>query len=96
MFIRGLRSGPLRPGVVAADDDPAMRGLLSHALTNAGYRPHTAMDVREAMAQLQRPGVAAAIVDMLFVKQRRAVGAGPATVHPGRPCGAGESSPSSS
>jgi DNA-binding response OmpR family regulator len=53
--------------VVAADDDPAMRTLISHALTHAGYQPYTAMDVREAMDQLRRPGVAAAIVDMLFV-----------------------------
>ena len=67
MFIRGHRSGPVRPGVVAADDDPAMRALISHALTDAGYRPHTAMNVREAKDQLRRPGVAAAIVDMLFV-----------------------------
>ena len=67
MFIRGHRSDPLRPGIVAADDDPAMRALLSHALTDAGYRPYTAMDVREAIDQLRRPGVAAAIVDMLFV-----------------------------
>jgi len=67
MFIRGHRPGPIRPGVVAADDDPAMRALISHALTDAGYRPYTAMDVREALDQLRRPGVAAAIVDMLFV-----------------------------
>lgn len=67
MFIRGHRSGPLRPGVVAADDDPAMRALIGHALTDAGYLPLTAMDVREAKHQLRRPGVAAAIVDMLFV-----------------------------
>ena len=60
-------TGPLRPGVVAADDDPAMRALISHALTDAGYQPYTAMDVREAMDQLFRPGIAAAIVDMLFV-----------------------------
>jgi len=67
MFIRGQRLGPIRPGVVAADDDPAMRALISHALTDAGYQPYMAMDVREAMDQLRRPGVAAAIVDMLFV-----------------------------
>ena len=67
MFIRGQRLGQIRPGVVAADDDPAMRALISHALTDAGYQPYTAMDVREAMDQLRRPGVAAAIVDMLFV-----------------------------
>src|SRR5689334_4068083 len=69
MLIRAHRSGPLRRGVLAADDDPAMRTLLSHALANAGYRPHTAMDVREAIAQLRCPGagIAAAIVDMLFV-----------------------------
>jgi DNA-binding response OmpR family regulator len=34
---------------------------------DAGYQPYAAMDVREAMIQLQRPDVAAAIVDMLFV-----------------------------
>lgn len=67
MFIRGHRPGPVRPGVVVADDDPAMRALISHALTDAGYRPYTAMDVREAIDQLRHPGVAAAIVDMLFV-----------------------------
>lgn len=67
MFIRGHRSGPVRPGIVAADDDPAMRALISHALTDAGYRPHTAMNVHEAKEELRRPGVAAAIVDMLFV-----------------------------
>jgi two-component system phosphate regulon response regulator PhoB len=53
--------------VVVADDDPAMRALISHALTDSGYRPYTAMDVREAIDQLRHPGVAAAIVDMLFV-----------------------------
>jgi len=67
MFIRRQRSGLFRPGVVAADDDPGMRALLSHALTDAGYQPYPAMDVREAMDQLRRPGIAAAIVDMLFV-----------------------------
>jgi DNA-binding response OmpR family regulator len=44
-----------------------MRALISHALTDAGYRPYTAMNVHEAKEELRRPGVAAAIVDMLFV-----------------------------
>ena len=55
------------PAVVVADDDPAMRGLLSHALRDAGYAAYTAMDIREAIGQVRRPGVVAAIVDMLFV-----------------------------
>jgi len=55
------------PAVVVADDDPAMRLLLSHALRDAGYTAYTAMDISEAMGQVLRRGVTAAIIDMLFV-----------------------------
>ena len=42
------------PAVVVADDDPAMRLLLSHALRDAGYTAYTAMDISEAMGQVLR------------------------------------------
>ena len=56
-----------KPVVVVADDDPDMRAFLSHVLSAAGYRAHTAMDIPEAMKHLLRPGVAAVVLDMLFV-----------------------------
>ena len=55
------------PSFFVADDDPAMRLLLSHALRDAGYTAYTAMDISEAMGQVLRRGVTAAIIDMLFV-----------------------------
>jgi DNA-binding response OmpR family regulator len=57
----------VRRAVVVADDDPAMRAFLSHALAEVGYLGYTAMDVRRATIELLRPGVVAAIIDMLFV-----------------------------
>jgi CheY-like chemotaxis protein len=60
-------SGPDTPIVVVADDDPTMRRLFSRALTDAGYQVLLAINVAEAMDQLRRPGVAAAILDMLFI-----------------------------
>lgn len=61
---RGDRDRPL---VVVADDDPTMRELFSRALRGAGYQVVVAMDVPEAMTLLIRPGVRAAVLDMLFV-----------------------------
>ena len=58
---------PPKPVVVVADDDPAMRTFLSHALSDAGYHAHTAMDIPEAMEHVLRPAVVAVILDMLFV-----------------------------
>ena|SRR5687767_3543316 len=56
-----------QPIVVVADDDPGMRRLLGRALGGSGYTVLLAMDVREAMDHLRRPGIAAAILDVLFV-----------------------------
>jgi DNA-binding response OmpR family regulator len=61
------RFGPAKPVVVVADDDPDIRRLLSHVLSEAGYDVTTAMDLYEAMDLVRAPGVAAVILDMLFV-----------------------------
>ena len=53
--------------VVVADDDPTMRRLFLRALNEAGYPVLLAVDVQEAMELLRRPGVEAAILDMLFI-----------------------------
>ena len=55
-----------KPIVVIAEDDPGLRHLFDRALTAGGYKVLPAMDVREAMDCLLRPGVRAAILDMLF------------------------------
>lgn len=61
------QSDALHPVVVVADDDPDMRHFVSHVLHDAGYSVREAMDVPEALGCLRLPGVAAAVVDMLFV-----------------------------
>ena len=58
---------PVGPVVVVVDDDPAIRDFVGHALSDAGYNVRKAMDVPAAINQLRIPGVAAAIVDMLYV-----------------------------
>jgi two-component system phosphate regulon response regulator PhoB len=55
-----------KPIVVVAEDDPGLRHLFDRALTAGGYKVLPAMDVREAMDCLRRPGVRGAILDMLF------------------------------
>ena len=53
--------------IVLAEDDPAIRTLFKRTLTGAGYDVLPAMDVEQAMDFLRAPGIAAAILDMLFV-----------------------------
>lgn len=60
-------SNPSGPAVVVAEDDPTVLRFLTRALRRDGYHVLPAMDVREAMDYLLVPGVAAAVVDMLFV-----------------------------
>ena len=55
-----------KPIVVVAEDDPSLRQLFQRALNAGGYTAVTAMDVREAMDCLLRPGVRVAVLDMLF------------------------------
>lgn len=57
----------LNPVILVADDDPQMRGFVAHVLRDAAYNVHTAMDIPEAIHCLQRPGIALAVLDMLFV-----------------------------
>ena len=64
--MRGMWN-PTGPRVVVADDDPDIRDLVSHVLRDVGYNVQKAMDVPTAMHCLHFPGVAAAILDMLFV-----------------------------
>jgi CheY-like chemotaxis protein len=62
-----MHENPVAPVVLVADDDPAMRDFVGHALHDAGYNVRKAMDVPAAIGFLRGPGVAAAILDMLFV-----------------------------
>jgi len=64
------KSPPDGPVVVVADDDASMRDFLKHVLTEAGYVPRAAEDVIEAVDKLKQPGVAAAILDMIFVNTK--------------------------
>lgn len=61
------RWNPAAPTVLVADDDPAARDFLNHVLADAGYNVRSAMDVAAATRCLLLPGIAAAVVDMLFV-----------------------------
>jgi DNA-binding response OmpR family regulator len=62
-----LTQNSTQPIVVVADDDPSVRQFLDRTLTEAGYTVRTAMDVREGLRSIRLPGVAAVILDMLFV-----------------------------
>jgi two-component system phosphate regulon response regulator PhoB len=64
------KSPPDGPVVVVADDDAGMRDFLKHVLTGAGYVPRAAEDVIEAVDKLKQPGVAAAILDMIFANTK--------------------------
>ena len=64
MLFKRNASGPV---VLVADDDPSMRGFETHALEHAGFKVRQAMDVTQAFGHLRQPGVAAAVIDMLFV-----------------------------
>ena len=55
------------PAVLVVDDDPSMRTFVGHALSDAGYDVRAAMDVLEGVECLRDPGVAVAVLDMLFV-----------------------------
>jgi len=61
------RWNPLAPAVLVADDDPQMRGFVAHVLRDAAYNVQTAMDIPQAIKYLHRPGIALAVLDVLFV-----------------------------
>ena len=65
-FPRCIANPMVKPIVVLAEDDPGVRRLFERVLSAAGYKVLPAMDVREAMDCLLRPGVRAAVLDMLF------------------------------
>jgi DNA-binding response OmpR family regulator len=80
---------PRPPGVLVAEDQAALRGLLCLALTAAGFRTYPAADGDEAVSlfRAHRDDIAAALLDRgMPGKDGLAALAGLRALHPGLPC----------
>ena len=55
-----------RPDILAVDDDPHIRALLTQEFTEAGYRLRTAANGREALAEVRRERPDLVILDVMM------------------------------
>jgi DNA-binding response OmpR family regulator len=55
-----------RPDILAVDDDPHIRALLTQEFTEAGYRLRTAANGREALAEVRRKRPDLVILDVMM------------------------------
>jgi signal transduction histidine kinase/CheY-like chemotaxis protein len=60
------RAADQQPGVLAVDDDPHIRALLSQEFTEAGYRVRTAANGREALAEVRNERPDLIILDVMM------------------------------
>ena len=58
--------GAAEPQVLVADDDPLLREILKHKLTNAGYRVVLAGDGREALEAMRLSRPSAVVLDAMM------------------------------
>jgi signal transduction histidine kinase/DNA-binding response OmpR family regulator len=75
VLVRQLRDQPAmpaprqtdtRPDILAVDDDPHIRALLTQEFTEAGYRLRTAADGRAALAEVRRKRPDLVILDVMM------------------------------
>jgi DNA-binding response OmpR family regulator len=75
VLVRQLRDQPAiaaprqpdgRPDILAVDDDPHIRALLTQEFTEAGYRLRTAANGREALAEVRRKRPDLVILDVMM------------------------------
>ena len=75
VLVRQLREQPApvsprlpneRPDILAVDDDPHIRALLTQEFTEAGYRLRTAANGREALAEVRRQRPDLVILDVMM------------------------------
>ncbi len=66
MTMYELRATAKPANILLVDDDPDFRGMVSTALTRAGYRVHEAANGRAALEVFQRHGVDLVLTDIIM------------------------------